>query len=810
MTIKELLALFGNYSRSIGGWFNNSDAKIGRISGDLKDKIQETQLPFGNNHYNSDDSNKINQHQTEETQLIETSANSRMQKVGNNGYSNSNGINGYSHNYYNSYRNQRLLEKIDIAPLNIKEELQGSISKYVIDELIKDNQSIDKYVYYEYRGKNLDDKQLVKIKEYIFVDRELQQYQQEFVKRTNLKFKSNPTNGQDFRLIISSDAFVDKNKNRCYIITLLDENYISLRDYLNIEGNIDEIKVSSLLQQVLQSLDALHSQKIMLGNNDIFRGLAHGNINIDSLLIKNNNDNFLVYLSDFAIWEDILKNQEFRIASYYCTDSKFKDDLRSLGDVALRALFWNQVRDNDFNLNNSNIIQDYLSKRNDGGLTEFIFRLIGANGIDGKFQNIEEALKAFKRIKPNKSNFNTQHKLKEINSSKQTQISVKQQESNYNNSVNNSSFFSKILLFIPIFALCLIAWFLFDNREEFIKLFLGDDKVSEPETSVNDELLSDSQVIVDEQVSDWINKKSFASYKEYFSLKNILSNKSKGKIIFDEREIRKTEEVIQQIAKKKTNFNFAIVSLAISNKSTHKSNNSDEKECKFDEVPKNLQCQVIAYGGIVFFVPYSDGYKNNSILNSLNGNIDDKKLADYYQDKGEKKAIKLYKSEDNKLVDLVTKQFNKEQFVIPSYVESIEKSKFNKTLQDIRKNFENDEVDSIGFGLLSKVYGQCSVYPLALKDVNDEKYVQPFVDNNGDEISPTIDLCNDKGSYRLNYKAFRNDSDSEKYPLRFAIAVIYPTEQEEGKLFADMMLTDEGQTLLEEVGLVPAKGNQPN
>ncbi|MEL6166157.1 MAG: hypothetical protein AAFR37_21235, partial [Cyanobacteria bacterium J06628_3] len=72
-------------------------------------------------------------------------------------------------------------------------------------------------------------------------------------------------------------------------------------------------------------------------------------------------------------------------------------------------------------------------------------------------------------------------------------------------------------------------------------------------------------------------------------------------------------------------------------------------------------------------------------------------------------------------------------------------------------------------------------------------------------INPKLDLCNDKGSYRPNYKRFIHDSKLEKYPFRFAVAVIYPTEQEEGKLFADMMLTHEGQTLLKEVGLVPAK-----
>ncbi|MEO1761994.1 MAG: hypothetical protein AAFR83_08470, partial [Cyanobacteria bacterium J06629_18] len=57
--------------------------------------------------------------------------------------------------------------------------------------------------------------------------------------------------------------------------------------------------------------------------------------------------------------------------------------------------FWSQVGYNNFNLHNSDIIQNFISTRNDGGLIGFIFKLREANG---KFNNIEEALKAFKNI----------------------------------------------------------------------------------------------------------------------------------------------------------------------------------------------------------------------------------------------------------------------------------------------------------------------------------------------------------------------------------------------------------------------------
>jgi hypothetical protein len=126
-----------------------------------------------------------------------------------------------------------------------------------------------------------------------------------------------------------------------------------------------------------------------------------------------------------------------------------------------------------------------------------------------------------------------------------------------------------------------------------------------------------------------------------------------------------------------------------------------------------------------------------------------------------------------------------------------------KTLEQIfveneqQNENEKKKFVGIGFGLLSQVYGQCSVYPLSVGPPGQE--VQPLVQNNGRDIEPKVDLCNDKGSYQPNVQTFAQ----EHYPLGYPIAVVYRQGSLAGAKFAEILKTDEGQSLLGEAGLVP-------
>ena len=209
----------------------------------------------------------------------------------------------------------------------------------------------------------------------------------------------------------------------------------------------------------------------------------------------------------------------------------------------------------------------------------------------------------------------------------------------------------------------------------------------------------------------------------------------------------------------------------------------------------------------------------------MKGRINKDNLAKLYQGQitdwqqlglENKLPVKLYKPEEEHLLEsfitFITKP-NESTTIAESVVKV---RKFNSMLQKILQGFEETTKENryggIGFGLLSKIYGQCSVYPLAIDGV------QPLVHNDGTPITPeTVDLCNDKGSYRLNTNAFNDNSNLKKYPLIFAIAVIYKDPKSTGKsednkskgeIFTKMMLTDEGQSILQEIGLVPVKNIQ--
>lgn len=122
------------------------------------------------------------------------------------------------------------------------------------------------------------------------------------------------------------------------------------------------------------------------------------------------------------------------------------------------------------------------------------------------------------------------------------------------------------------------------------------------------------------------------------------------------------------------------------------------------------------------------------------------------------------------------------------------------SFRSIFRDFESDRTLGIGFAFLSHVYQQCSVYPLAAGETNQE--VQLLVQAHNRPITPQTDLCNDKGSYVPDVDALQS------YPLSYPLVVVYPREGERsqtGQWFADMLRTDEGQRLLSEAGFVPLR-----
>jgi flagellar basal body-associated protein FliL len=237
-----------------------------------------------------------------------------------------------------------------------------------------------------------------------------------------------------------------------------------------------------------------------------------------------------------------------------------------------------------------------------------------------------------------------------------------------------------------------------------------------------------------------------------------------------------------------------------------------------------LEQEKIAYDGLVVFVVFRDAQTRGSLPKALNGKISIDQLRALYT--GEEKYLELSDNskipvklnmpvlDDPKAVELFKQMIFKGNPEQAQKFEEVKKdivarevrerqasnykNSYNRMLDNMFKDFDNDKTIEIGFGFLSKIFGQCSVYPLTVVEGGREAH--PLIQNDGNPIEPTIDLCNDKGSYSPNAKAFK----SEQYPLTETLVVVYPKKDSlAGKSFAALLTTDEAQYLLSEVGLVP-------
>lgn len=125
------------------------------------------------------------------------------------------------------------------------------------------------------------------------------------------------------------------------------------------------------------------------------------------------------------------------------------------------------------------------------------------------------------------------------------------------------------------------------------------------------------------------------------------------------------------------------------------------------------------------------------------------------------------------------------------------------SLRQVIQDFEDRNIGSISFGTISQIFGQCSVYPLALAD-DQKSFVSPLILPTGKPVAPDIDLCNEKGNYVQNYTAFINQT----YPLAYPISVVYTRDNRRTPIaerFVAIMKTEEAQNLLKQTGLIPLK-----
>ena len=623
-----------------------------------------------------------------------------------------------------------------------------------------------------YAGIQLKNQEPVIIKEYLLPERCFNQ--DEALKRKET-FKRiggvNLADGrqQNFRLIQTWEAIADEKGERCYLITKDTEPSQTLSQYLIAQGAMTAPQVREFLNKALQTLVFLHTQKLRFPSNQVQKGLEHGNINLDSILIKSDNQQFsLIYFCDLAKWENL-----FIPANFPQPPAKtHQEDLESLG---LLAFYLWLGRSTNYNTGKKIDPKEHeLLPNTDNDLKQFIYRLLG---FDAPFHDAQTARQALLQLSP-----------EEISN---TQPSWDLQQ--------KGKRFPIYRVLLGIVALLLLGggiWYYLLRKTDEARDFAWNQLVGDF-SEVNN-VSSGKFFYTGEKDGTWsfILKKAPESEKRLNDLLTKPKPEVEATFNYQDSDVKGDSKIlIEEVQNGQKDF--AVTSLR-------------------DIVTDNMNKEAIAYDGLLVFVTFSNN--KNSLPQVLQGKISLEQLRQIYTGK-----VKNWQRINPNLPNLpidpyvpqeteAVKQF--ERIVLKNnsqdialFEENIAKLKTENTgTTQIRMRqaiSTKQDTGIISFGILSKTWNQCSGYPLAIVDGNS-KPIQPlFRQRQQRPIQPSDNLC-DKANY---FDAETFDSDkSASYPLGYHLYIVYPKDnsrERAGLIFADMLLTRQGQCLLNKVGLVP-------
>ncbi|GAB4175242.1 MAG: serine/threonine protein kinase [Coleofasciculaceae cyanobacterium] len=715
------------------------------------------------------------------------------------------------------------------APLSEKAEIRGSRGRYRVEGLLG-RRGMGRL----YRGIQLSNNHQVVIREYLLPDRYFNSEDVKTCKNTfQLLAGVSLADGrvQDFRLCQPWEAIADHNEERCYLLTKGNlDLYPTLREYLALNGSMPAIDVRQVLNQVLQTLEFLHTQKFRLPSGQVQQGIAHGNLSLDTLLIARNSrseqpfarteishqngasrngfnnsavalssellhTDFFIYVCDLALWESLFdrrKDNSIPHSQFPIPNSQFpisnpspSQDLVALGYIGFYLLAGTTI----------NPINGQPLDPNDErqwppvsfALKAFLLRLMG---ITVPFERAEIARQA----------------LLKLPLETPVAIPVVQVTSEEEETVKSPRLLWILLGLLGVGLLGTLIWFLLPKPQ-----------VS---GSVGDELLlcciNQVSAIPSGKFTYTAEREGTWSY--ILQQKNLVSdNKTlneelqerQPKLQLNYRPEPSNQKAIESVRSEKTDF--ALTSLIA-------------------PLPSELESNAVAYDGLVVFVAFSYSKRDKSLPQALNGQITFEQLRQLYTGQitnwrelgGPNLPVRLYIPDETEAVRIfeqrvlsdnqtirtfrnLQRSSNSPDSFTNSWVPEIYRFPTYKMLRQVIQDFESEPsgVGAIAFDKLSKVFGQCSVYPLALK-AGEKDSVQALVQDNKQPINPTTDLCEHKGSYFPNLQVFQDGS----YPLGYSLAVVYPRDNSRppvGAKFAEILRTQEGQQLLGKTGVIPLR-----
>lgn len=632
-----------------------------------------------------------------------------------------------------------------------------------------------------YTGVQTNDRQPVTIKEYLLPNRCFSPQESRDRKEVFQQIAGvSPADGrvQDFRLINPKEAIADQLGERCYLITLGTlETALTLNQYLSIKGAMTAAQVREVLNQTLQTLQFLHTQKLRLPSGQECQGIAHGNINLDSLLLIENHQQFYIYVCDLAKWECLFDPSPTQL-----TSPEPKQDLVNLGWVAF-YMWVGQASNYTFG-QSFNLINDHQWSQSDPLLKQFIFRLLG---IEQPFTSAEEARQA----------------LLQLSSAEQVAHQVDLPISEPKQEHWRSPWL--LLGISTLLLLSVLIWHLrSSNQKPIVAQFKDFYALPKHFSDINGVPGKENDISYrGETESTWSDVLRRTTREKQHLEDSITRPKPEAaQFIYEQVEssdIKSESQPLKDVKDGKAAF--AITSLL--NTST-------------TSLTNDLVSSAIAYDGLIVFVPFSVLYPN--LITALEGGITleelrriytEPKLTNWQQIRKEfpNAVIKLYvpeEAEAQRLFEHIVLQ--DDPGLIRAFHQKVTLEDTKNTLQQLVFEYEKaqGQVGIISFGILSKTWNQCQAYPVGVRN-SDNIPIHAIVWSDGSHTKPSeqTDRCERKDKIKLNIPSFVADG-SEHYPLGYPLTVVYPrSSAQAGSKFAEMLKTQQGQNLLVDVGLVP-------
>ncbi len=691
------------------------------------------------------------------------------------------------------------------VPLAPDTKIRGDRGTYKIERLLR-HRGMGRL----YQAIQLSDHQPVILKEYVLPKR---YFNSEEIRQRKDLFRLvggiNLADGriQDQRLISPWEAIAPLREERCYLVTRGQiDAFPTLSSYLLETGAFTNSQVRQVLDQVLQSLEFLHEQKFRLRSGALKQGIIHGNLSLDSLIFVPNTQGFFVYLCDLSLWESF--GQPILSDSAY---SSPQQDLKALGYIAFYLLNGRTFNPKTEQKIDPRVEDDWPLGVH-VGLKNFILNLIELG--TQKFETAQLARQTLLKLSGEWWIGNGTIIPVGIPEALAVEAIEKKRR-------QRTRFLAFLLATLGLIVLALlIMWIRVIRQQKAVA--------------------KDPVCCIDKVAGIPLGNFTYTAsvngtWSYLLQQPNLIAP---GKTL--EQDLQQRLQPEDPTEPPKYSFRYVpeptsslAIAKVLSGETDFAITNLANARTAYDNlIHTQIGYREFAYDGIVIFVPFSYARRENGLPHRLNGSITFDELRQLYTGKirnwqelgGPNLPVKLYIPNEEEALRVFEQRVLQNERAIADFYNLLKAPTSANTLvripapitplstfemlRTVIRDFEDRNIGSIGFAPLSKVFGQCSVYPLALSEGNQIP-VSPLVRNlDNQPISPLTDLCNNKGSYSPNVKAFSQN----QYPLAYPLVVIYPRDNRlpsVGEKFAEILTTLEVQTLLDRTGLIPIYRQSP-